>query len=80
MAPKKAEPAGKKVEPVQELSPSDLELLLPTWSDATAQQEPAPSGRVVDCCRLISDCYAFALPCFALQVLSRVTQLHDQVL
>ncbi|KAL0028975.1 hypothetical protein WJX77_009213 [Trebouxia sp. C0004] len=43
MAPKKAEPAGKKVEPVQELPPSALELLLPTWSDAPAQQKPAPS-------------------------------------
>jgi len=29
---------------------------------------------------LISDCYAFALPCFALQVLPRVTQLHDKML
>ncbi len=29
---------------------------------------------------LISDCYAFALLCFALQVLLRVTQLHDKVL
>ncbi len=80
MAPKKAEPAGNKVEPVQELPPSALELLLPTWSDATAQQEPAPSGRAVGCRRLIRDCYAFALLCFALQVLPRVIQLHDKML
>jgi len=51
MAPKKAEPAGKKVEAVQELPSSALELLLPTWSDAAAQQESAPSGKAVGCRR-----------------------------
>lgn len=34
MAPKKADLAGKKVEAVQDLSPSALELLLPLWDDA----------------------------------------------
>ena len=34
MAPKKADLAGKKVEAVQDLSPSPLERLLPLWDDA----------------------------------------------
>ena len=38
MAPKKAD-AGKKVEAPQDLSPSALEALLPTWNDANPFQD-----------------------------------------
>ena len=38
MAPKKQE-GGKKPEPASDLSPSALETLLPTWTDANVSQE-----------------------------------------
>ena len=47
MAPKRAEPAGKKAEPVQDLPPSALELSLPIWSDAAIQQDTGSPGKAV---------------------------------
>lgn len=47
MAPKKTEPAGKKAELVQDLPPSALELLLPTWSDAAIQDTGSPGKAVI---------------------------------
>ena len=54
MAPKKADPASKKAEAVQELPPSTLELALPLWSDAAAFQDPSVTGAPPAICLCIA--------------------------
>lgn len=54
MPPRKADPAGKKAEAVQELSPSALELALPLWNDATALQDSSATGGRPNC--FLSSC------------------------